>query len=67
MVKVCEEGGDMGQRLALLELLSERKKANTERFKGSSIIYMQRLLNEDHKKRRSEINDLKNKLITSKK
>ena len=25
MVKVCEEGGDMGQRLALLELLLEPK------------------------------------------
>ena len=43
------------------------KKANTERFKGSSVIYMQKLLNEDHKRRRREMNDLNNKLSTSEK
>ena len=43
------------------------KKANTERFKGSSIIYMQRSLNEDLKKRRTEMNDLNIELSTSKK
>ena len=43
------------------------KKANTERFKGSSVIYMQKLLNEDHKKRRREMNDLNIKLSTSEK
>ena len=37
------------------------KKANTERFKGSSVIYMQKLLNEDHKRRRREMNEIMNK------
>ena len=43
------------------------KKANTERYKGSSVIYMQRLLNEDHKKRKREMNSLNIELSTSKK
>ena len=43
------------------------KKANTERYKGSSIIYMQRLLNEDHKKRKREMKNLNNELSRSKK
>ena len=43
------------------------KKANTERYKGSSVIYMQRLLNEDHKKRKREMNSLNIELSGSKK
>ena len=43
------------------------RKANTERFKCSSVIYMQKLLNEDYKRRRKEMNDLNNKLSSSKK
>ena len=43
------------------------KKANTERYKGSSVIYMQRLLNEDHKKRKREMNSLNIELSRSKK
>ena len=36
------------------------KKASTERYKGSSIIYMKKLLNEDHRKRKREMNNLNN-------
>ena len=43
------------------------KKANTERYKKSSVIYMQRLLNEDCKKRKKEMNDLNNELSKSNK
>ena len=41
-------------------------KANTERYKRSSIIYLQRLLNEDNKKRKKEMNDINNELSKSK-
>ena len=41
-------------------------KANTERYKNSSIPYMQRLLNDDSKKRKREMIDLNIELINSK-
>ena len=41
-------------------------KANTERYKRSSIIYLQRLLNENNKKRKKEMNDINNELSKSK-
>ena len=62
MVKIIE------QKLKVRDPLKYQiKKANTERFKGPSVIYMQKLLNEDHKKRRREMNDLNIKLSTSEK
>ena len=42
-------------------------KANTERYKCSTIPYMQRLLNDDNKKRKKEMNDLAVELDKSKK
>ena len=42
-------------------------KANTERYKNSSIPYMQRLLNYDHQKRKREMSDLNTELSKSKK
>ena len=42
-------------------------KANTERYKNSSIPYMQRLLNDDSKKRKREMIDLNIELSNSKK
>ena len=39
-------------------------KANTERYKNSSIPYMQRLLNNDHQKRKREMSDLNTELKT---
>ena len=42
-------------------------KANTERYKNSSIPYMQRLLNNDHQKRKREMSDLNTELSKSKK
>ena len=42
-------------------------KANTERYKCSSIPYMQRLLNDDNKKRKNDMNDLDVELDKSKK
>ena len=42
------------------------KMANTERYKTSSIPYMQKLLNDDNKKRKREISDLNNELSKSK-
>ena len=42
-------------------------KANTERYRNSSIPYMQRLLNEDSKKRKMEVNNLNIELMNSKK
>ena len=42
-------------------------KANTERYKCSSIPYMQRLLNDENKKRKREVNDLTEELNRSKK
>ena len=41
-------------------------KANTERYKNSSIPYMQRLLNEDRKKRKMDMIDLNIELRNSK-
>ena len=62
MVKIIE------QKLKVRDPLKYQiKKANTERFKCSSVIYMQKLLNEDYRRRRKEMNDLNNKLSTSKK
>ena len=43
------------------------KKANTERLKVSTIPYMQRVLNDDYKKRKREMSDLNNELNKSKK
>ena len=43
------------------------KKANTERYKNSSIPYMQRLLNDDSKKRKREMIDLNMELSKQKK
>ena len=43
------------------------KKANTERYKDSSIPYMQRLLNEDIKKRKKDMDDLDIELSKAKK
>ena len=42
-------------------------KANTERYKSSSIPYMQRLLNDDNRKRKREMNDLSIELSKPKK
>ena len=42
-------------------------KANTERYKNSSIPYMQRLLNDDIKKRKRDMKDLNDELSKSKK
>ena len=42
------------------------KKANTERLKVSTIPYMQRMLNDDVKKRKKEMMDLNNELNKSK-
>ena len=42
-------------------------KANTERYKCSSIPYMQRLLNEEDKKRKRDMTDLVKELSKSKK
>ena len=42
-------------------------KANTERYKCSSIPYMQRLLNDENRKRKREANDLTKELNRSKK
>ncbi len=42
-------------------------KANTERYNNSSIPYVQRLLNDDSKKRKREIIDLNIELSKSKK
>ena len=42
------------------------KKANTERLKVSTIPYMQRVLNDDFKKRKKEMFDLNNELNKSK-
>ena len=41
-------------------------KANTERYRTSSIPYMQRLLNDDHKKRKRDMSDLNMELSNSK-
>ena len=41
-------------------------RANTERYKNSSIPYMQRLLNDDSKKRKREMIDLNIELSNSK-
>ena len=41
--------------------------ANTERYKTPSIPYMQKLLNDDNKKRKREISDLNIELSKSKK
>ena len=43
------------------------KKANTERYKNSSIPYMQRLLNGDSQKRKREMSDLNMELSKPKK
>ena len=43
------------------------KKANTERLKHSSIPYMQKLLNIDDRKRKLELDNLKNQLSQAKK
>ena len=42
-------------------------KANTERYKCSSIPYMQRLLNVESKKRKNDMNDLVSELSKAKK
>ena len=42
-------------------------KANTERYKCSSIPYMQRLLNDENKKRKKDLNDLAMELSKPKK
>ena len=42
------------------------KKANTERFKVSTIPYMQRVLNDNHKKRKWEMEKLNDELNKSK-
>ena len=42
-------------------------KANTERYKCSSIPYMQRLLNDDNRKRKREMDDLNVELSKPKK
>ena len=42
------------------------KKANTERLKVSTIPYMQRVLNEDFKKRKKDMKDLNDELNKSK-
>ena len=41
-------------------------KANTERYRTSSIPYMQRLLNNDHQKRKRDMSDLDKELSSSK-
>ena len=41
-------------------------KANTERYRTSSIPYMQRLLNNDHQKRKRDMSDLNKELSSSK-
>ena len=41
--------------------------ANTERYKSSSIPYMQRLLNDDNRKRKREMDDLSIELSKPKK
>ena len=38
------------------------KRANTERYKGSSIIYMQKLLNDDYRRRKKEMKEFNNEL-----
>ena len=42
-------------------------KANTERYKCSTIPYMQRLLNDDSRKRKRDMDDLNNELSKPKK
>ena len=44
----------------------EIKKANTERLRVSTIPYMQRVLNDDFKKRKKDMKDLNNELNKSK-
>ena len=41
------------------------KRANTERYKGSSIIYMQKLLNDDYRRRKKEMKEFNNELNNS--
>ena len=44
----------------------QMKKVNTERMKVSTIPYMQRMLNDNVKKRKKDMMDLNNKLSKSK-